>query len=172
MEQAVQVVVEAGKATAAPPLGPALGPLGVNIKKIIDEINEKTMDLAGLRVPVKVIVDTKSKAFRIEIGKPPASQLVLKELKIPKGSSMAGKDRAGDLTEEQVKRIARAKLGSDDKSSVNQIKGTCRSMGITIGKGAVTEEELKEAKKHKQAAKDGAAAKKTEAAEAPAAEAK
>jgi len=150
MEQTVDVVVEGGKATAAPPLGPALGPLGVNIQGIVDKINEMTGEMKGIKVPVKVIVDTATKAFRIEVGKPPASQLILKELGIEKGSALAAKDRVGDLTPEQVKRIAKAKFGSDDQASVRQIEGTCRSMGVTIGEGKVTEEERRKAEEDKK----------------------
>ena len=155
MEKTVDVVVDGGKATAAPPLGPALGPLGVNIQKIVDEINEKTRDLDGMRVPVKVIVNTATKNFRIEVGKPPASALILSELKIDKGSALAGKDRVGDLTPEQVKKIAKAKFGSDEETYLNQIKGTCRSMGITIGNGALTNEELKKAEQDKMQVMEG-----------------
>lgn len=163
-EQTVAAVVEGGKASAAPPLGPALGPLGVNIQEIVDAINEKTKDLAGMKVPVKVIVNPDTKAFRLEVGKPPASALILKELNIQKGAATAGKDRVGDLTEEQVKKIARAKFGSDEEGCVNQIKGTCRSMGVTIGKGQVTEEEKKVTEEHKKESLEGEE-KKEEGAE-------
>jgi len=149
MEQTVAVVVEGGKATAAPPLGSALGPLGVNIQAVVDNINEKTGEMAGMKVPVKVIVDTGTKEFRIEVGKPPASALILKELNTEKGSALPGKDRVGNLTPEQVKKIAKAKFGSDEEQNVNQIKGTCRSMGVTIGEGAVTQEELRKAEEDK-----------------------
>jgi large subunit ribosomal protein L11 len=151
-EQTVDAVIEGGKASAAPPLGPALGPLGVNIQEIVDAINEKTKDLAGVKVPVKVIVNPDTKAFRLEVGKPPASALILKELNIPKGAATAGQDRVGDLTEDQVKKIARAKFGSDEEEYVNQIRGTCRSMGVTIGEGQVTAEEKMAAEEHKQKA--------------------
>jgi large subunit ribosomal protein L11 len=175
MEQTVDVVVEGGKATAAPPLGPALGPMGVNIQQVVDTINEKTRDLDGIKVPVKVIVDTATHEFRVEVGKPPASALILKELNIEKGSALAGKDRAGDLTNGQVKKIAKAKFGSEDESSVRQIKGTCRSMGVTIGEGEVTDEERRKAEEDKlhvmeeEEAKEKAAEEK-EAGVAPAEE--
>jgi large subunit ribosomal protein L11 len=174
MEKIVEVVVEGGKATAAPPLGPALGPLGVNIMKIVSEINEKTKDLAGMKVPVKVIVETGKKNYRIEVGKPPASALILKEVRMDKGSALPGKDRVGDLSMEQVKRISRAKFGSDEKPYVNQIMGTCRSMGVTIEKGSVSAEELKAAQEHKEHIKDDVkkvAAAPAEAGAEPAAEA-
>ena len=176
MEQTVNVVVEGGKANAAPPLGPALGPLGVDIQGVVDKINEMTREMEGIKVPVKVIVDTATKDFRVEVGKPPASQLILKELGVDKGSALAGKDRVGDITPEQVKKIAKAKFGSDDASSVSQIEGTCRSMGVTSGQGEVTEEERKKAeedKKHvmeEEEDKDKAAEEKEEGAEAEAGE--
>ncbi|MEK6939213.1 MAG: 50S ribosomal protein L11, partial [Nanoarchaeota archaeon] len=79
VKQVVETMVEGGKATAAPPLGPALGPTGLNIGQVVMEINKKTADLKGMQVPVKVIVDTDTKTFTIEIGTPPASALIKKE---------------------------------------------------------------------------------------------
>ncbi len=139
----VEVMVEGGRATPSPPLGPSLAPLRVNIGQVVAGINEKTRDLAGMQVPVKVTVDTDKKTFTIDVGSPPVSALVKRELSLEKGSAEPGKFRVGDLTEEQVARIARAKFGSDDESLRSQVRGTCRSMGITIGRGAVTQEELK-----------------------------
>lgn len=151
-KEKVQVMVEGGKATAAPPLGPALGPLGVPIKKIIDEINSKTKDLQGIQVPVTVIVDKATKEFEIKVGTPPVSALIKKELGLDKGSSESGKVRTGDLTEEQVTKIASAKFGSASERYVNQVRGSARSMGVTIGKGALTEAELKELKESQKRA--------------------
>jgi large subunit ribosomal protein L11 len=164
-EKTVDTVVEGGKASAAPPLGPALGLLGVNIQEVIDAINEKTRDLAGMKVPVKVTVDTATKKFRLSVGTPPASALILKEAGLQKGAATTGTDRVGDLTEEQVKKIARAKFGSDENTYVNQIKGTCRSMGITIGEGKVTEEEKMLAEQHKHEAEEAAKEAEEKAAE-------
>ena len=157
----VSVMVEGGKATAAPPLGPALGPLGVPIKKIIDEINNKTKGLAGMQVPVTVIVDKVTKNFEIKVGTPPVSALIKKELGLEKGCSEAGKVRAGDLTEEQVRKIALAKFGSDAPRYYNMVIGSARSMGVTMGKGPLSEDEAKEFKnamKRASEAKLGAAA--------------
>jgi large subunit ribosomal protein L11 len=162
-KEKIEVLVEAGKATAAPPLGPALGPLGVNIPKVVEEINKKTKDLAGMKVPVKVIVDKLSKNFDVEVGSPPAAALIKKELGLAKGSSEAGKLRVGDLTHEQVRKIAKAKFGSDDKSYINQVTGSARSMGITVGKGKVTKEELEAEKKEKEKLKEAAEKKGEEA---------
>jgi large subunit ribosomal protein L11 len=163
-EQIVDAVVEGGKASAAPPLGPALGPLKINIAQVVAAINEKTKDLAGMKVPVKVIVDTKTKQFKIEVGKPPASAMILKEIGIDKGCGTAGKDRIGDLSEEQVKKIARAKFGFDGPNYANQIKGTCRSMGVSIGLGKVTDEERSAAEQHRKEAAEKKEAPKAEAA--------
>lgn len=169
-EQIVEVMIDGGKASAGPPIGTSLGPLKINVANVVEQINEKTKDMAGMQVPVKITVDTDTKNFEISIGKPPASALIKKELGIDKGSGVAGTERAGDLTEEQVKKLARVKFGSDDEHFTSQIKGTCRSMGITIGEGAVTEEELKKyeqiKKQKEEAEKAKAEAKVAETGEA------
>ncbi len=160
-KQTIETMVKGGKATAGPPLGPALGPLKVNTKAVVDKINEKTKDMAGMDVPVKVIVDTETKDFKVVVGTPPVSALIKKELNLDKGSGEAGIKRVGDLTEEQVKKIARIKFGSDAEPCVSQVKGTCRSMGVTIGEGAITEEEKK---KYEELEKQKAAEEATKAA--------
>jgi len=165
-KESIEVMVEGGKASAGPPLGPALGPLKVNIPNVVAKINEKTKDLAGMKVPVKIMVDTETREFEVEVGSPPIAALVKKELTLEKGSEEPGKKRVGDLTEEQAKKIAKQKFGSDSESFLNQVKGTCRSMGITIGEGAVTEEETKKYEEMKQAEEAEKAAK--EVAEVPA----
>ncbi|MBI4163353.1 MAG: hypothetical protein HY512_00705 [Candidatus Aenigmarchaeota archaeon] len=132
MGQTVSVIVEGGKATAAPPLGPALGPLGVPIGKVVEEINKKTASLKGMQVPVKVIAGP-NKTFTIEVGKPPTSALIKKELAKDKGSGKAGLECIGSLTMDQVKSIAKARFESDTENYVNQVVGTCRSMGVGVG---------------------------------------
>ena len=166
--QTIEVMVDGGKASAGPPLGPALGPMGVNIGEVIAAINEKTRDMAGMKVPVKVIIDTSTKKFEVEVGTPPTSALIKKELNLKKASEEPGKKRVGDLTQEQAKKIAKIKFGSEDEAAVRQVEGTARSMGITIGKGAVTEEELKayEAAKAAEEAEKEAAKAAPEAEEA------
>jgi large subunit ribosomal protein L11 len=169
--QTIEALVDGGKASAGPPLGPQLGPLGVNISDVIAAINEKTRDMAGMKVPVKVIIDTETKGFEIEVGTPPTSALIKKELELKKASEEPGKKRAGDLTPEQARKIAKIKFGSEDEAAVRQVEGTARSMGITIGQGAVTEEELKayeEAKAAEEAEKEAAKAEAAPEAEAPA----
>ncbi|MCL5427784.1 MAG: 50S ribosomal protein L11 [Candidatus Marsarchaeota archaeon] len=128
-------LIEGGKASGGPPFGPALGPLGVNISKIVDEINSKTKAFEGIKIPVKVIVDPATKAYRVEVGSPPTSALILKELGIPKGAK--GKDEtAGNITMEQVKSVAKAKstamYGNTLADKVKQVLGTCKSMNITV----------------------------------------
>ncbi len=135
-KEKIEVLVEGGKATAAPPLGPALGPLKVNIGQIVGAINEKTKDYKGMQVPVKVVVDTDTKAFEITIGTPPATGLIKKEAAIEKGSGNPLLDKVADLRIEQIIKIAKMKsdslLGSNLKSKVKEIAGTCRSMGILV----------------------------------------
>src|SRR4030067_3223257 len=81
----VEAMVDGGKATAGPPIGNQLGPLKVNTMQIVKEINEKTKELSGMKVPVKIIVDTETKKYSIAVGTPPISALIKKELKIEKG---------------------------------------------------------------------------------------
>ncbi len=130
----ISSLVSGGKATAGPPLGPALGPTGVNIGKVIATINEKTKDFAGVDVPVKVIVDPSTKEYEIEVGMPPVSALIKKEMGIEKGSGT--KDTvAGDIPLEKVLRIAKVKSESLNtaslKNAVKEVLGTCMSMNIT-----------------------------------------
>ncbi len=135
-EKIVEALVEGGKATPAPPLGPALGQLKVNMKAVIDEINAKTKDFAGMKVPVKVIVDTDTKEFRVEVGSPPTTQLIKKELGLEKLAKEPGKETVGNLTMEQVVKIARMKKDSmlckTFKDVVKCVVGTCITCGVTV----------------------------------------
>jgi len=130
------VLVEGGKATPGQPLGPALGPLGVNIPKIVAEINNKTKAFNGMKVPVKIIIDSKTKDFEIKVGTPPTTSLITKELGIEKGSGSSKSVKVGNLTMDQVVKIAQMKadslMGKDLKNQVLEIIGTCTSMGVTI----------------------------------------
>jgi len=128
-------LIEGGKATSGPPFGPALGPLGVNINGIVNEINEKTKAFEGIKVPVKVSVDPVSKKYKVEIGSPPTSALILKELGIPKGGKT--KDESpGNITIAQVTSVAKSKqaamYGNTLASRVKQVLGTCKSMNIKV----------------------------------------
>src|SRR3989304_3043492 len=134
-KKVVELLVRGGQANAGPPLGPALGPLGVNVMMIVNKINELTKDYAGMKVPVKVIVDPDTKGFEVTIGTPTTSALIVSELKIEKGSATPHSAKVGNLTLEQVVRIAKMKrpelLSRDLKSAAKEILGACVSMGIT-----------------------------------------
>lgn len=135
MEKTINAIVDGGKATAGPPLGPALGPLGINAGQVIAKINEATKDFSGMKVPVKVIVDTETKEFRVEVGTPPTAELIKKEAGIEKGAGNR-EAPAGDLTVEQLVKIGKSKknsLGKDLKSTLKEICGTCVSLGVTVG---------------------------------------
>jgi len=136
MPDTVKALVDGGKATASPPLGPALGPLGVNIMQIINAINDKTKQFEGMKVPIKVIVDPKTKKFEIEVGTPPSSSLILKELSLEKGSGSPSTHKVGNLTVDQAIKVAKMKqdglLGKDLKKKTKEVIGTCVSMGITV----------------------------------------
>ncbi len=148
----VETMVSGGKATAGPPLGPALGPTGVNLGQVVSKINELTKKFSGLKVPIKVIVDKKTREFEIEVGTPPAAALILVELKKDKGSQTPNTQIIGNLSIEQVISIAEAKMNSmfvrNLKSAVMSIAGTALSMGVTIeGKRAKEfQEEVKAGK--------------------------
>ena len=134
--ETVEILIEGGKATAAPPLGPAMGPLGVNIGEVVDNINKKTSAFKGMQVPVKVVVDIDSKEYEIEIGTPPASSLIKKEAGVEKGAANPKTDKVADLKIEQIIKIAKMKetslLGKSLKEKVKEIIGTCNSAGILV----------------------------------------
>jgi len=135
-KKVIEALISGGQATAGPPLGPALGPLGVNVLAIVNKINEVTKDFAGMKVPVKITVDTETKEFEVTVGTPTTSALIVSELKIEKGSGTPKTERAGDLTMEQLIRVAKAKqsevLARNLKASVKEILGSCVSMGVTV----------------------------------------
>ncbi|MBI4043450.1 MAG: 50S ribosomal protein L11 [Candidatus Diapherotrites archaeon] len=131
----IKALVEGGKATPAPPLGPALAPLGLNVGKIIADINEKTRQFSGIKVPIKIEVDAK-KNYTISVGSPPTSALILQEAKGEKGAANPKTEVKGNLSMDQVKKIAEMKMQYLNsytlRSAVREIIGTCNSMGITI----------------------------------------
>ena len=135
-EQKVSALVTGGGASAGPPLGPALGPLGVNIMEVIKSINEKTTDFEGMKVPVTVTVDTETKKYEIEIGIPSAAALILKEAGLQKGSGASGTEWVGDVTMDSIVKVANTKLdksyASSLKSVAKTIIGTCLALGIKV----------------------------------------
>ncbi|MCE2498856.1 MAG: 50S ribosomal protein L11 [Nitrosopumilaceae archaeon] len=135
-EQKISSLVTGGAASAGPPLGPALGPLGVNIMEVIGAINEKTKDFEGMKVPVTVVVDSDTKKYTIEIGIPSAAALVMKEAGIQKGSGASGTEWAGEITMDAVAKVADTKLeasyASSLKSVAKTVVGTCLALGVKI----------------------------------------
>jgi len=135
-EKTMRFLVQGGEATAGPPIGPALGPLGVNVLQIVEEINRQTREFKGMRVPVEVTVDTETKEFKIKVGTPTTAALIVKESGIEKGSSEPGRNPVGNLSFEQVVKIARMKWpdmrAKTLKAAVKQVLGTCLSMGVTV----------------------------------------
>jgi large subunit ribosomal protein L11 len=135
-KKVVELIVNGGQANAGPPLGPALGPLGVNIVAIVNKINEITKEYAGMKVPVKISVDTEDKTFEITVGTPTASALIVAELKVEKGSGTPNTVKIGDLTMEQILKIAKIKgpqlLSPTVKKATKELLGTCVSLGVTV----------------------------------------
>ena len=135
-KQTISAIVTGGGATAGPPLGPSLGPMGVNILQVIEGINEKTKEFTGMKIPVTVSVDTDTKKWEIEVGIPSASALLLKEAGIQKGSGTSGTEWVGEITADSIAKVANVKLESSYatslKSVAKQIVGTCGSLGIKI----------------------------------------
>ena len=135
-KQTISSLVTGGEASAGPPLGPALGPMGVNILQIITAINEQTKEFKGMKIPVTVSVDTDTKKWEIEVGIPSASALLLKEAGIQKGSGTSGTEWVGEVSADMIAKVAKVKLetsyASSLKSVAKQIVGTCVSLGIKV----------------------------------------
>ncbi|AGI47056.1 LSU ribosomal protein L11P [Thermoplasmatales archaeon BRNA1] len=127
--------MDGGKATAGPPLGPALGPKGVNIGQIIAKINEKTKAFEGMKVPVKILINP-DKTFDVKVGTPPVSALIKNELGISKESGNPKTEIVGNLSVDQIKKIAAQKqdslLGATEKARVLEVAGNCVSCGVTV----------------------------------------
>ena len=133
-KQSVNIMVEGGAATAGPPLGPALGPMGVNTGKVVEEINKATESFRGMKIPVEVIVDPATKEFEIIIGTPPTSALLLKVAGVEKGSGDC--NPVADLSMDQIIEVAKAKesklLANDTKAGAKEVIGACQSLKLTI----------------------------------------
>jgi len=134
--QIISSLVTGGQASAGPPLGPALGPMGVNIMEVINAINEKTKDFEGMKVPVTVSVFPDTKKWEIEVGIPSAAGLILKEAGIQKGSGASGTEWVGEVTMDSVVKVAKTKLetsyATSLKSVAKTIVGTCLPLGIKV----------------------------------------
>lgn len=134
--ETVSALVTGGQASSGPPLGPSLGPLGVNILQVVNTINEKTKDFEGMKVPVTVQVDKETKDWSVDIGIPSTSSLILKESGAQKGSSKSGVEWAGQVTMDSVAKIAKRKMDSSYATELRkvgkEVVGTCLSLGIKV----------------------------------------
>lgn len=135
-KKSVKILVEGGKATPGPPIGPTLSPLGVNVAEVVKAINEATKQFEGLTVPVEVIVDTETKKFEIKVGVPTTTALLLKEVGAKQPPGDPAHQKIGDLPIEKIIRIAIMKkeqlTAKTLKAAVKTILGTARSIGITV----------------------------------------
>lgn len=135
IEAIIKLQIPAGKATPAPPIGPALGQKGINIMQFCNEFNQKTKDQDGIILPV-IITVYKDKSFTFEIKTPPVSELIKRTLKIEKGSGEPNKNKVGRLTKKQIREIAEKKLkdlNTDDiEAAMRIVEGTARSMGVEV----------------------------------------
>lgn len=131
----VKLQLQAGKATAGPPVGSSLGPHGINIPGFVKEFNDKTAQQAGLIIPV-VMTIYEDRSFTFILKTPPVAVLILKALGIESGSGKPNREKVGKLTMAQVKEIAELKLKdlntTSIESAMSMVKGTARSMGITV----------------------------------------
>ena len=131
----IKLQIPAGKATPAPPVGPALGQHGVNIMGFCKEFNAKTANQAGLIIPV-VITVYQDRSFSFILKTPPAAVLIKKELGLESGSGVPNRTKVGSLTKDQVRKIAELKMpdlnAATIETAMSMIEGTARSMGVTI----------------------------------------
>ena len=131
----IKLQIPAAKATASPPVGPALGQHGVNIAAFIKEFNERTKDQAGFKIPVIITVYA-DHSFTFVTKTPPTPTLIIKALGIEKGSGVPNKDKVASITKAQLREIAEKKMPDLNCASIeaamSNVAGTCRSMGITV----------------------------------------
>ncbi len=131
----IKLQIEAGKATPAPPVGPALGSSGVNIMQFVKEFNDRTAKEAGMIIPVVISVYN-DKSFDFVTKVPPVAVLIKKAIKIEKGSGKPNKDKVAKITKEQVKAIAEQKMpdlnAASLETAMSMVAGTARSMGVVV----------------------------------------
>jgi large subunit ribosomal protein L11 len=135
-KEKIELLVDAGKAVSNQEIGQKLGPLKINIPDLLNKINEKTAIFKGMKVPVKLFIDVKTKDIEIQVGTPPVSELIKKELSLEKGSGIPNKEKIANISIEQVIKIAKMKQDSmfvnDLKAAVKNVIGSCNSMGVLI----------------------------------------
>ena len=131
----IKLQIPAGKATPAPPVGPALGSSGINIMQFVKEFNDRTADQVGMTIPVVITVN-KDKSFTFITKVPPVADLLLKAAKIEKGSAKPNRDKVATVTMATVEEIAKTKMqdlnAGSLETAMSMVKGTARSMGIVV----------------------------------------
>jgi len=135
-KEVIELLVEGGNAKPGPNVGPKLSQLKLNIGEVINKINEATKEFKGLQVPVKIIVDTETKKYEIEVGLPPTSSLLKKEANIEIAKRTKSDEIVGNVTMEQIIKVAKMKMKdlntNDLKSAVKMVLGTALSLGLTV----------------------------------------
>lgn len=130
----MKFLIKAGEATPGPPLGTVLGPLGINTGKLVAEMNQKTQQYKGMKIPVKVIIDMTTKLFEVEVGAPPTSDLLRQAAGLEKGT--ADGSVVGDISMDKVQEVARQKAkfmnSPDEANALKEVIGTCKSIGLTV----------------------------------------
>jgi large subunit ribosomal protein L11 len=136
VQKTFNFIVNGGQATGGPPIGPALGPLGVNIMQIVNKINEKTSEYKGLPVPVDIVIDTDTKDFEVKVGMLTTFALISQATGIDKGSGEPNTKYVADLSFNQLINVAKKKregiFSASLKTAVREILGTCQSAGVTV----------------------------------------
>ena len=131
----IKLQIPAGKATPAPPVGPALGSSGINIMAFVKEFNDRTANQAGMTIPVVITVN-KDKSFTFVTKVPPVADLLLKAAKIEKGSAKPNRDKVATITKATCEEIAKQKMqdlnAASLEAAMSMVKGTARSMGIVV----------------------------------------
>ena len=132
----IKLIVDGGAMVPGPAVAQQLGPMGINLGKVIADINKETMGFKGMKVPVEVDANPKTKNYKIEVFSPPVAELIKKEIGTEKGSGQALTNKIGNLSFETVLGIAKTKhsglLAKDLRGAVRLIVGTCVSMGVLI----------------------------------------
>jgi large subunit ribosomal protein L11 len=152
----IKILAEGGSMKPGPALSQKLGPAGIPINKVLEQVNEATSNFKGLKVPVELDVNTKTKTFKIKVFSPPVSELIKKELGVAKGSGQQKKFQSGNASIEQIISVAKTKmqnlLAKDLKSAVKLVVGTCVSLGILIENKSAKEvmREIEEGKYDKE----------------------
>lgn len=135
IEGYIKLQIPAGKATPAPPVGPALGQHGVNIGEFTKQFNARTADQGDLIIPVVITVYA-DRSFSFITKTPPAAVLIKKAIKLQKGSGTPNKTKVGKISKEEIKKIAEAKMkdlnAASIESAMSMIAGSCRAMGVTV----------------------------------------